>query len=117
MNVSSRCRNALIEVACLSSGGFEGEGILCTRPRSAFQTFSTAVQDWLEQIVRSEFARSLLRNSGNLAPMIAYFAMTSEGVAALSERRRLSRWWTRMQEYPSVVATDPGLPNSVSTKS
>ena len=40
----------------------------------------------------------------------AYFAMTVEGVAALSGRRRLSRWWTDMQERPSVVGTDPGLP-------
>jgi glutathione S-transferase len=47
----------------------------------------------------------------HLAPMIAYIAMTAEGVAALSGRRRLSRWWTHIQEYPSVVATDPGLPN------
>lgn len=46
----------------------------------------------------------------HLAPMIAYFAMTTEGVAMLSGRRRLSRWWTYMQEHPSVVATDPGLP-------
>ena len=46
----------------------------------------------------------------HLAPMIAYFAMTAEGVATLSGRRRLSRWWTYMQEHPSVVATDPGLP-------
>jgi glutathione S-transferase len=53
----------------------------------------------------------------HLAPMIAYFAMTAEGVTALSGRRRLSRWWTHMQEYPSVVATDPGLPNNASTKS
>jgi len=53
----------------------------------------------------------------HLAPMIAYFAMTAEGVTALSGRSRLSRWWTHMQEYPSVIATDPGLPKSVSTKS
>jgi glutathione S-transferase len=53
----------------------------------------------------------------HLAPMIAYFAMTAEGVTALSGRRRLSRWWTHMKEYPSVVATDPGLPNNASTKS
>lgn len=46
----------------------------------------------------------------HLAPMIAYFAMTVEGVATLSGRRRLSRWWTDMQERPSVVGTDPGLP-------
>ena len=46
----------------------------------------------------------------HLAPMIAYFAMTAEGVAALAGRRRLSRWWKYMQEHPSVVTTDPGLP-------
>lgn len=46
----------------------------------------------------------------HLAPMIDYFAMTAEGVAALSERRRLSRWWTFMQELPSVVTTKPQLP-------
>jgi glutathione S-transferase len=46
----------------------------------------------------------------HLAPMIAYFAMTAEGNAALSEQRRLFRWWTHMQQRPSVVATDPGPP-------
>ena len=46
----------------------------------------------------------------HLAPMIAYFAMTPEGVATLSGRRQLSRWWALMQERPSLVATDPGLP-------
>lgn len=51
----------------------------------------------------------------HLASMIAYFAMTAEGVPALSGRRRLSRWWTHMQEYPSVVATDPGLPKCESS--
>ena len=46
----------------------------------------------------------------HLAPMIAYFAMTAEGLATLSGQRRLSRWWAFMQEHPAVVATDPGLP-------
>lgn len=46
----------------------------------------------------------------HLAPMLAYYAMTTEGLAALSVRRCLSRWWDYMREHPSVVATDPGLP-------
>ncbi len=46
----------------------------------------------------------------HLAPMMAYFVMTDEGTAMLSGRQQLSRWWTYMQEHPSVVATDPGLP-------
>ncbi len=45
----------------------------------------------------------------HLAPMLAYFAMTAEGVAALSGQRRLSRWWADMQERPSMRSTDPGL--------
>ncbi len=46
----------------------------------------------------------------HLVPMIAYFAMVAEGDAILSERPRLSQWWASMQERPTVVATDPGLP-------
>jgi glutathione S-transferase len=46
----------------------------------------------------------------HFVPMIAYFSMTAEGVAALSSRRRLFQWWTQVQEHPGVVATDPGLP-------
>jgi len=46
----------------------------------------------------------------HLAPMIAYFAMAAEGAATLSGRPRLSQWWTLMQERPTVVDTDPGLP-------
>jgi glutathione S-transferase len=46
----------------------------------------------------------------HLSPMIAYFSMTDEGLAALSERPRLSRWWAQMKQRPSLIATDPGLP-------
>jgi hypothetical protein len=38
------------------------------RPRNDFQVFSTAVQHWLEQIVRNEVARALAEKLGVKAP-------------------------------------------------
>jgi len=46
----------------------------------------------------------------HLAPMIAYFAQAPEGAALLGEYRKLSSWWGRLVARPSLIATDPGLP-------
>ena len=74
---------------------------------------STRVLDAIEELVTGRqylVGTRLSLCDIHLAPMIAYFAMTVDGVAALSGRLQLSRWWTYMQERPSVVSTDPGLP-------
>lgn len=48
----------------------------------------------------------------HLGAMIAYFAQSPRGAALLAERPRLSVWWQRLKERPSVAATDPGLPGT-----
>lgn len=48
----------------------------------------------------------------HLGAMIAYFAQSPRGAALLAERPRLSAWWQRLKERPSVAATDPGLPGT-----
>ena len=74
---------------------------------------SARVLDAIEKLISGQqflIGKYLSLCDIHLAPMIAYFAMTAEGSAALSDRPRLSRWWTNMQQRPSVIATDPGLP-------
>lgn len=46
----------------------------------------------------------------HLAPMIACFAMAPEGADALRSRPALSDWWSSVAARPSLVATEPGLP-------
>ncbi len=48
----------------------------------------------------------------HLGAMIAYFAQSPRGAALLAERPRLSVWWQRLKERPSVAASDPGLPGT-----
>lgn len=47
----------------------------------------------------------------HLAPMIAYFVQVPEGADMLLSHGSLSRWWTAMEARPSVVETNPGLPD------
>jgi glutathione S-transferase len=49
----------------------------------------------------------------HLAPMIAYFAQAPEGADLLARQRKLAAWWDRLAVRPSMVATDPGLPEHV----
>lgn len=44
-----------------------------------------------------------------LVPIVEYFAMTEPGRAALAQRARISGWWQRMAQRPSVVKTRPQL--------
>lgn len=46
----------------------------------------------------------------HLGAMVAYFAQSPRGAALLAESPRLSAWWQRLKERPSIAATDPGLP-------
>lgn len=48
----------------------------------------------------------------HLGAMVAYFAQSPRGAALLAERPRLSAWWQRLKQRPSVAATDPGLPQT-----
>jgi glutathione S-transferase len=43
----------------------------------------------------------------HLAPVMAYFAMTPEGEAALKKLPRLAAWWARMKDRPSMAKTAP----------
>jgi glutathione S-transferase len=42
-------------------------------------------------------------------PIIDYFASTPEGKAALAKRPKVSAWWNRIKERPSVAKTRPKL--------
>lgn len=46
----------------------------------------------------------------HLAPMIAYFATAPEGADALRNCPALSDWWSSVADRPSLLATEPGLP-------
>jgi glutathione S-transferase len=46
----------------------------------------------------------------HLGAMVAYFTQSARGAVLLAERPRLSAWWQRLKERPSVAATEPGLP-------
>ena len=46
----------------------------------------------------------------HLAPMMAYFVAAPEGAAMMRDYPRLARWWGRIRERASMVASDPGLP-------
>ena len=46
----------------------------------------------------------------HLGAMVAYFVQSARGADLLAARPRLSAWWQRCRERPSVTATDPGLP-------
>jgi glutathione S-transferase len=48
----------------------------------------------------------------HLGAMIAYFAAAPEGSALLHNHPRLAAWWLHLNRRPSLVATDPGLPNA-----
>lgn len=45
----------------------------------------------------------------HLVPMLEYFSTTEEGRTALSRRPRLSAWWERVKQRPSVAKTRPTL--------
>jgi glutathione S-transferase len=45
----------------------------------------------------------------HLVPIIDYFARTEDGRAVLGRHPRLSAWWQRMEQRPSVVKTRPNL--------
>lgn len=47
----------------------------------------------------------------HLGAMIAYFAQSTRGLELLGTRPRLTAWWERMAQRPSLLATDPGLPS------
>lgn len=42
-------------------------------------------------------------------PIIDYFAATPEGKAALAKRPKVSAWWNRIKDRPSVTRTTPQL--------
>lgn len=48
----------------------------------------------------------------HLAPMMAYFTAAPEGLSALAAYPSLLVWWARLRVAPSLIATDPGLPNA-----
>ena len=48
----------------------------------------------------------------HLGAMIAYFAAAPEGSALLHNHPRLAAWWLHLNRRPSLVATDPGLPDA-----
>ena len=45
----------------------------------------------------------------HLAPILDYFARTGAGRAALERHPRLSAWWGRIEQRPSVARTRPNL--------
>jgi glutathione S-transferase len=45
----------------------------------------------------------------HLTPILDYFTRTDDGRAALSHHPRLSTWWERMEQRPSVAKTRPSL--------
>jgi glutathione S-transferase len=45
----------------------------------------------------------------HLIPILDYFARAEDGRAALERSRRLSAWWSRMEQRPSVVRTRPSF--------
>lgn len=47
----------------------------------------------------------------HLGAMIAYLAQSKRGLDLLGTRPRLTAWWERMAQRPSLPATDPGLPS------
>ena len=46
----------------------------------------------------------------HLGAMVAYFVRSARGTELLATRPRLSDWWQRLEQRPSVTTTDPGLP-------
>jgi len=44
-----------------------------------------------------------------LAPILAYFAQTPEGSAALAKHQAVQDWWARFQGRPSMAATAPSF--------
>lgn len=47
----------------------------------------------------------------HLGAMVAYFVMADEGAAELARHDRLATWWASMSAWPSLLASDPGLPS------
>jgi glutathione S-transferase len=45
----------------------------------------------------------------HLVPILDYFTRTEDGRAALGRHPRLSTWWKRIQQRPSVAKTRPNL--------
>jgi glutathione S-transferase len=45
----------------------------------------------------------------HLVPILDYFARTEDGRAALDRHPRLSSWWERIEQRPSVARTRPSL--------
>ncbi|MBL6454543.1 glutathione S-transferase family protein [Belnapia sp. T6] len=45
----------------------------------------------------------------HLAPILDYFVRTEDGRAALSHHPRLSTWWKRIEQRPSVAKTRPSF--------
>ncbi|SFS15973.1 glutathione S-transferase family protein [Yoonia litorea] len=50
---------------------------------------------------------------GHLAPMIAYFAQAPAGLTALQDYPSLFAWWEQIKTRPSLVKTDPSLPDQL----
>ena len=44
-----------------------------------------------------------------VAPVIAYLSATDEGKTLLADHPELARWWSTLQQRPSLVATAPQL--------
>ena len=44
-----------------------------------------------------------------VAPVIAYLSATDEGKSLLADHPQLARWWSILQQRPSLVATAPKL--------
>jgi len=47
----------------------------------------------------------------HLIPMMAYFTATEEGQDLLARYRSLSAWWDIIRYRPSLMDTDPGVPD------
>lgn len=74
---------------------------------------STRVLDALETLVTANpwlTGPDISLADLHLGAMVACFTQSPRGAALLAGRPRLSAWWQRLKERPSVAATDPGLP-------
>lgn len=75
---------------------------------------SAKVLDALEALAASDgwlVGPDLSLADCHLGAMIAYFAQSKRGLDLLRTRPRLTTWWERMVQRPSLAATDPGLPS------
>lgn len=64
------------------------------------------VLDTLESAAKSQgFGAKNTLDALHFVPMLAYFRLAAEGMAALAARPHLAEWWDRMAENPAVRAT------------